>query len=285
MDLTFKKLTDKIKYNWNKVHLLLIVSTGRTGTEFLAHTFNEYFPKVIGKHEPLPSDLFEVGVRRMRGEFTFQETLEYIRSNRIQILQECVDSKVPYYVESNLHLSILLDVCKELFPHYRILHVVRDPRTCVPSYLNKSPDGSGKMFFMGANDHRDRLTAKDIPEDSFKDEWDAFDRMEKVAWHWRYYNEAAYHAGREDPNYRILHFEELFHPERGVEVFEDALFYCGWSKLLDDGIRERLKEAWKQPKNKNPEKRFPSFEEWSEEDKASFYRVIGDSLERFGYER
>lgn len=159
---------------WRTVDVSVITSSGRTGTQFLAWMLRQV--GVHSVHEPSP-DLFNESVAKHRHD---ENVVGGIRRKRPPSFELLRDGK---YVESNWNLITLLDEADEVFGGAKISFIVRNFYDYVESALNKSPDGSGDMFFYGQNDHRSRLTATDFGEMSEK-EWENLHRAEKIAWWW-----------------------------------------------------------------------------------------------------
>ena len=52
-------------FNWDKKKVILIISSGRTGTNFMAHWFSTLSDEFYSVHEPSP-DLFQLGIEKLR---------------------------------------------------------------------------------------------------------------------------------------------------------------------------------------------------------------------------
>lgn len=274
----------RTKYRWDRVNVTLIVSTGRTGTEFLARFFNEHFEGVAGRHEP-PMDMFELGAGRLRGKYNHEEGTEYFYSHRYRLLQELVNAGKDTYVESNLNLSLVLDLAENVFPNLKIIHVVRDPKTCIRSYYNKSPDDSGTLYFMGENDFRQRVVPADFPNDPFYAESSSMNRFEKVCWYWSKYNSIVsdYFDRNTKGNTLLVKYEDLFLAENKTEQMNALIGFMGISdrkKTSPEAIAGAL--ARKSNFSRNGEL-IGEYETWTDEMKASFSRIVSVSAQRYGY--
>jgi Sulfotransferase family len=186
-----------------------IVSTGRTGTQFFESFFNNNFPDVLCLHEPRP-DGFDITIRKIRGKLKTDKIANYLRSNRVGILSRLKKRDAKLYVESNPFFSLLIPELRKAFPTSRFLWIVRNPKTYVVSAYNKSPVGDNKMFFYAENDHRDRITAMDFPNDRWREDWPKFDRFQKVCWYWNKCNEILEQEFGNEGDFLLMKFEELF---------------------------------------------------------------------------
>jgi hypothetical protein len=186
-----------------------IVSTGRTGTHFFESFFNCNFPDVPCLHEAKP-DGFDIGIRKIREKLDTDKIVKYLRSSRVGILSRLKKRDAKLYVESNPFFSLLIPELRKAFPTSRFLWIVRNPKTYVVSAYNKSPVGDNKMFFYAENDHRDRITAMDFPNDRWREDWPKFVRFQKVCWHWNKCNEILEKEFGNEGDFLLMKFEELF---------------------------------------------------------------------------
>lgn len=81
-----QKIIEAIK----KKKLFFTVTTGRSGTGYLAHTLNKH-PKIMATHEPTPA---------------FHHELRNIQNNPNQAKQFWLEKKIPEILESNKHIYI-----------------------------------------------------------------------------------------------------------------------------------------------------------------------------------
>lgn len=164
-----------------------IVSTGRTGTQFLAGFVAETQPDALALHEPAP-DLFDVGVGYRRGELGHDQAVRRTLVARASQRRRLATDQRPVYVESNNNLALLLPVAAAAFRRFRVVQVVREPTSYLASAFSKT-HGAERYSLYSENDPRARLRASDDASDPFAAAWTRFGRFEKLCWHWRKYNE------------------------------------------------------------------------------------------------
>ena len=113
---------------------VLLLSTGRTGTKALASYFDTAFENVCALHEPPRSRHLRVASNRhLRGRLSEQQLVEtYAAARRARF----ASIREPIYVESNPFLHGFVGVFDRVFDAPRVVHIVRDPRTYVRSYIN-----------------------------------------------------------------------------------------------------------------------------------------------------
>ncbi|PKD21134.1 hypothetical protein APR41_12015 [Salegentibacter salinarum] len=209
-----------------KTELILVVSTGRTGTKFFESFLKKIFPKSPVFHEPKP-DLFDISIKKIRFGVSEEKLKNEILFHRTQLFYDnysfleiipLVFFRKSVYVESNPFVFPILNEFSSLFKNVKIIYVSRDFKTYSVSAYNMSPQGDGISNFYGMADRRERLTAVDFGEMS-KRQWDFLSRMEKIAWYWNKCNKILY---TELPKKNSIHmkFENLFSEDPLVQKSE-----------------------------------------------------------------
>jgi glycine/D-amino acid oxidase-like deaminating enzyme len=112
----------------------LILSSGRTGTQFLAHYFDANYAGVVARHEPPPTRWLRLASHaRMVGALS-DERLRALLAYTRRHYGPPADADL--YVESNPFLAGSADLLAEVWGDPTIIHVVRDPRDHARSSLN-----------------------------------------------------------------------------------------------------------------------------------------------------
>jgi len=272
-------------YRWDDIDVAFIVSTGRTGTEFLANLLGQAFDRVDARHEPSP-DLFDLAVAYARGELSSDRAESVLRRNRTAICRQVHRNRCDVYVESNNNLAYLIPVLRGCFPKYKLVHVVRDGRDVVRSWYSKTvrpPGGDGReVLFLSEQDHRRRLQAIDLQDDPYRDRWAAMTRFERLCWLWAKKDSIIQDAIAGDERAMSIHFEDIFDSTRG---------YPGLWKIIDFlGLRARMRvsrdelaERMTMRMNRTGHHRLPHWREWSPEQMRQFVAIAGDHMVRCGY--
>ncbi|HLG03166.1 MAG TPA: sulfotransferase domain-containing protein [Bacteroidia bacterium] len=273
----------RTKYKWSKVNATLIVSTGRTGTEFLARFFNSNFSGVTARHEP-PLDMFELGAGLLRGKFTRDQAVDYFYAQRYDLLKSVVEAKHDFYIESNLNLSLVLDIAEQVMPNLKIVHVVRDPRTCIKSYFNKSPDDSGKLYFMGDGDYRVRISPDDFPGDPWYGKTKSMDRFQKICWYWAKYNMLVReYCTRTKNETMFIRYEDLFTGPDKHRKLDELMRFIGLDSRLNLSSGE-LENALNARSNTSRHgELIGDYETWPDEIKVKFHEMLDEPMKLFGY--
>jgi len=119
------------------------LSTGRTGTKFLAHYLDRNYPEVVAVHEPPGSRWLRIVANAYQASRVKRETaIGALRRARRRIITRPGDD---LYVESNPFLSGMVDLLGDVFSEPILIHIVRDPRTYVQSAANHGVTGGLKQ--------------------------------------------------------------------------------------------------------------------------------------------
>ncbi|QYA24028.1 hypothetical protein G3I01_00400 [Gramella sp. MT6] len=206
-----------------RTNLILIVSSGRTGTKFFEFFFKNVFEKYPVYHEPKP-DLFDLSFQKILAEVSDEGIKRAIFSYRSKLIGNFYSNKdlvkyaffkKPLYVESNPFIYPVLEEFSSNFRSTKYLFITRDFKTFCVSAYNKDPQGDGKNDFYGISDRRKRITAKDLGE-KLPWEWKNLNRIEKIAWYWNMSNRHLYY-GLKNKDYIHLNFEDIFNKDKNVQ--------------------------------------------------------------------
>lgn len=211
-----------------RVNVVVVCSTGRTGTKFFESIFKILDVNAVVMHEPKP-DLFNLSLLKIRNVRTKKFVKDCIIDKRGGLLLNKRDLKQIFlgrkiFIECNPFLFSLIPEYSEIFKQCDIIYVTRDPKTYIISAYNKDPQNDGCPNFYSKFDHRKRLTANDYGEME-KNKWEELHRSAKIAWYWNKCNQTL-HKIHQSPSYSsiLVKFEELFSEVHEVQII-------GWSKV------------------------------------------------------
>ncbi len=191
--------------------VVVILSTGRTGTKALAHFFDESYDSVTALHEPRPSrHLRLLSNRAMARGMTTAAAVRALTKARTKLLASLT---MPVYIESNWYIYAFLDALRPVFGEKtQVLHVVRDPRTYVPSMLNYGTYNGLKAVATKLLPYwyiRPEQMDKNAPK-----QWAEMSKPERLAWHWHVANrEIDRGAQLFGGDYLFMRYEDLFAPD------------------------------------------------------------------------
>ena len=251
--------------------VVLVVSTGRTGTTALAQYFDA-FDRVCALHEPAPSRSLRVASNRhLAGRLPESRLIDLYaaaRRRRFERIRE------PVYVESNPTLHGFLDVFDALFDSPRVVHVVRDPRTQIPSGIN-----------YGSYSGIKGLAVQFFPYWALKPEhlhpspprrWSHMSPAERIAWRWRTVNgELERGEALFGDRYLRFRFEDLFADSgAGMRRLAESLGLAAGGA----GERQRCEKV-----NASTRTQMPGWDAWTASDRQVVLDLCGPLMERYGY--
>lgn len=254
----------------------IIVSTGRTGTVALSRILAGYHPAVVALHEPAFSRMLRLaGNLYVAGQLSRRQV---VRLLRLTVGRRARGADAPLYIEASpLLRTVLVPLVEDVLPRSRIVHVVRDPRDYVRSYINHG-------IFHGIKG----LAARAVPYAVLKPEhleraparrWHEMSPVEAIAWRWQTLNGLIEDAGRAlqlGSSYRRVRFEDLFHGDDPAELAH----LCEWLGLDPARMPEGARA---EPANASRRRVMPDRAEWPEEWHAVVERSCGSLMTRYGY--
>lgn len=235
--------------------LMIVVSTGRTGTQWLANTLN-LAADGVAVHASIKAEQF-AWVRAFNNETTTAHYCDF----RVKYLKRAaLMSSGRAYIECNSALRRHVQVLRARVPTLYIPHIIRDGRDSINSVM-----------------HRKSLTSQDpiawcVRSNLCRDGrcWRAMDKFQRACWIWRIDNE--YLTRFAD---RTIRFEQmitdfdLFHhvfcEPHGIELSASS-----WGARL--GLRENL----------NKRKTLTGWHEWTVSQRRFFEQECGALMSQFG---
>ena len=264
---------------WNKLNTCIIVSTGRTGTMFFEDFFNSNFDNVKALHEPHP-DLFSLGTTSIRQHWSSKKIQRNLKYSRYRIYNEMIKHQQTY-IESNNNIVLLLNDFLEVFPNTKVLHIIREPSSYIMSAFSKKHSESQYAIF-DEKDPRKRLAATDYDDDPLINDWNSFDRFEKICWTWKKYNNII-EASASKNLYKLIKYENIFSETSGKESIEEIISFFDIKanqKVSDIQLYQKLKER----KNHSSKYAINPPTLWDEKQKHFFRTHIAKESLRYGYE-
>lgn len=182
-----------------------------------------------------------------------------------------IKNNIPAYLESNHYLFSYVPIIKKVFENYKIIHVVRDGRDTVRSFHKRNLYRYDKW----------RLNPKLFDDDPFRDEWDDFNRFEKICWYWNKKNSIISNQIQGDKNSITIRFEDIFLEKHYYKGLKNLLDFTDL-KPSDLKIRD-FSHLLMNKRNTKKKYDLPRWENWSQEQKKSFTRICEDHMKLYGY--
>jgi hypothetical protein len=268
------------KKDWADVNAVIVVSTGRTGTKFIAHYFQKYIENFFSLHEGFPK-LDILASRYFTEKLSYSKTKDKVKWRRKFSQRELYKNQKNCYLESNPGFWSLLPILNDIMPNLKIIYVVRDGRTWLRSVYSRKIDKRGNL-------KKDRhglvwkFTADDKKVDEYYGLWNKMNIIEKLAWTWKIKNETIYKSIKNNSNAITVKFEDIFHAEKNYNGLQEIINFISNDypvKLNLNDITSPLKEKV----NKTPDFLLPKYENWSEGQKDGFKRIAGNFMSKMNY--
>jgi len=235
-------------------HIFLVTSTGRTGTTWLAALLDRIDDcRVV--HEPLPVEQ-SAHVQALQDP---ESAKNYMLGFRLRDMAwRLQDDPCSIYGEVNGAVRRHVQPLRELLPHIRVIHLVRNPRDVVISMLNRA-----------ALTEDDKVYSElDHPATIESAKWLSMDRFAKLCWLWSADN--AYLRKHTDGR---AYFEEITRDfasfrEQILEPLELQLDERVWSEHLQLDRNATLK----------PDDQHHT---WTQQQEAVFEQLVQPELEHY----
>jgi len=114
---------------------VLVLSTGRTGTKFLASLLSNHFPKSARtQHESSRTRPINILTNMYFAGFIPKVFLPM--TWKLLKQRELSKTELDFYIDINNFLYGIPVIEPELYPNLKVVHIIRDPRTYVRSHIN-----------------------------------------------------------------------------------------------------------------------------------------------------
>lgn len=250
--------------------IVFVLSTGRTGTKTLAEGLAG--GDILSPHQPPYSRLLTIASNYYLHGWLPQPVLAWLvaRLREPQILQ----ADCRYYIQVFSLDHMPAKIISEKYPNVYIIHIVRDPRTFVPSYLNWM---RSRLKSFVAN----KLVLGWHPSGYFTgalpwQKWWRMDEFQRVCWQWAYKNNLLECLFGEDERYLRLRFEDLFSGE-GLMHLRTTLDFVGIP------YRDEFSVIFQQSKNCSRKTYFPTWEALDPQKQQQLWEICGPQMQHYGY--
>ena len=246
------------------------LSTGRSGSTFIYKLFNDFYPDINLTHQQFGSRLIKI----ISNIPLPTELSGSILKLLFQILKK---DKIPPSTIDPLQSHAILKIINHSNldnNQVKIVHLVRDPRSFITSYMNWKNSSVKRLFlhhfvpFWQPNPINDEINNKLKNHKKFK-------QFCKI---WSYKNKQFYDKYNNHINYKLLRIEDLTTSINRTESFNDLIDFIVLPKnKFDYDLYSKTKI------NKSSNNKFPEYEFWTDDMKSYLNEVCGDLLKIFGY--
>jgi len=288
-----------------KKDVVFIVSGGRTGTRFFGDLLSQMVADSFSVHEP---DVFEGFTRRtwermetfglyhmvigrllgktgirnlsqqyLSGTLDLDSLAEAVRNHRLDYFGSVNPSLI---VESYSQWYGILPSLPLVFPSYKVVGIIRDPRTWVASNTNHGAQYGPKDLVakLGLR----RLDPEMIGDREFEGKWSSMSAFQKLCWNWKIIYGLIADFVETDPNSKAYRYEDLFQdtsPEGEIShMFDFLTDFPGrrYTYNLDDSLLQK-------PLHAAGRANFPDWPEWDTTHACQLNDICGTLMEQFGY--
>ena len=250
-------------------HPVFLISTGRTGTTFLADALRRLGANAA--HEPGPRWLRLLSNAYVGGAVS--------RDRAIQLLNRVRSPDRTFDVEASCLIYGLTGPILAAKADARVVHLIRDPRSYVRSAMNWGVHRPGGRplnivpYRRLAPPHIEGRTPVTMMR------WARTDQFARVCWTWHAMNRIMRDHGLGEARFTTVRMEDLFDP--GVE-------YAGFVKILElAGLHvptpPELEPILSERINAAPKQSFPAWEHWTEAQLQLLLAQCADLAEEYGY--
>lgn len=257
----------------SKSQKIYFLSTGRSGSTFLYLLFKEVYPELNITHQTPGSRLLNI-----ISNIPFPRVIRNKILNALFVLFK--GQKLPESTVNPLLSMAILVLLKEKNienENIKIVHLVRDPRSFVTSFMNWKNSSLKKrilhhlMPFWQPSHRFD----KNIP---FKEKM-KFNKFKQFCYVWNYKNSLIWRTFNNSENYKLIRLEDLTKSANKRENLYELL------EFLNLPLRVFPSDAITKNKvNRSEKSRFPEYEDWSDDEKNYLYNSCGSLMRIFGYD-
>ena len=253
---------------------ILIISTGRTGTIFLARLFADLYPAdVASYHERGASRPIQILTHLHFSHLFPKSGLKF--TWKLLKGDEIASCEKKFHIDANNFLYGLASLAPELYPNLKVIHIVRDPRTYVTSQLNFSRQKRTSFIanYLVPFWQPNPFIIGELPLNKAL----GFTRFEKYCWIWNFKNRIMEGLENSPTPYLRVRFEDLFNTNNPEELFGKITDFIGLPRAT--GIRDRFRE----PANTSSKTDFPEWPEWTSRQAAQLQSLCGERMSKYGY--
>lgn len=260
----------------NSYQSFLFLSTGRTGTKFLASILGDTVPDANASHEGGErSRLINIFSHANLAGFTPQSFTLFAWRMAISKSLNITHELGKYYIDANNQIYELVVNHPELYPGLKVVHIIRDPRDYSRSHLNWT---HGRVKSLLANYLVPFWQPTGVLHGEMRlGEWFRLTKLEQFAWIWNYKNMYINQLEGSSTPYLWVRFEDLFSTTAPGLTYGKILDFLGLSdyKPADDYFQKII--------NASKNKRVPEWTQWPDLQCKIIDRLCRVGMEKFGY--
>lgn len=251
-----------------KFQPVFFLSTGRCGTLWFTELLQQN-PK-LSVHHNTPPELYEQSLLAWQLHYSGRTTADtdLLLSEMVFCARQDLMSKTiqegKRFVETNNRITFFTPQLARIFPHAKFVHLYRDPAGFVRSGMNRN------WYLDSRFDHARPAQWPDNPE------WEKMNRVARIAWLWRETNQYIDEQLAKLPDHRYQRFNFSALNTAKAKALFDWLEIDIATKTIEGQLNKKV--------NAQRTGSFPSFDDWSGEDRAAFITECGAYAESLGFD-
>lgn len=258
----------------NIMRIAFVIGSHRTGTKALANFFKDSFRNVTSYHQyngmRFTNIFTTMYVEKLLPQKVFDVLVYFILIRRIKRHHS------EYYIEVSGLNYIAANNTKKYFPDVKVIHIIRDPRDFVTSFLNwvhgrwKSWIAHNLTPFWNVNGY--------LVGEMSKTEWNTIDEFERYCWYWKYKNQKILDLYSEDKeNFITFRFEDLVSSSDNKKSLEELLTFIGLPFLPG------CEEYFRTKQNMSNKQYVPRWRSWNNTQCKQLEKICGQLMKQYNY--
>jgi len=250
----------------NKVYIL---STGRSGTTFLSNYLKQNFPNFIIEHQKIWSRILNI-----LGNLPI-----WNNDNAIYLFKIFTFLKKTTIPENTLDPLLSISLCNfinaNILKDVKIIHLVRDPRDFVSSFMNWKAESISKRILHYLIPFWQPYL-NDLNISFFR--WLFMSKFEKYCWVW-YYKNLKFMQLDKKSNYLLIKMEDITKATNNNIELSKLLNFLELKKQKNEKeviINEKV--------NKSTSTNFPKYQNWKDNHKNKLNNICGILMNQLGYQ-
>lgn len=251
---------------------ILFLSTHRCGTKGLADFFEYYYPLFHSVHQPAFSRRINIATTLRIHDTIGNQIFSDVCLKRK--LKQIESSTSEVYVETNGFNLLLAKLIADNYTDTKLVHIVRDPRTWVISYMNWTKSRPKSKFAYKFIPFWN-IDASKLGYMS-KQEWAGLEEYQKFCWWWKIKNDIIIEKYSKDSRYIRFRFEDLY-LSQNTEYVKSLIDFMG----LD--YTNEMPDFFQKKRNIS-QSIYKKEEFWNKERLDSLKTIVGPDMEFYNYE-
>jgi hypothetical protein len=255
---------------------VFIIGSHRTGTMTFANFFDKYFNNVYSYHQykGLRAIYILSNIYLMKNKYK-NVLYKFIKYYIVRHIEKHPNNNNIYLVSNGFNY-IAVDILKEIYDDIKIIHIVRDPRDFVTSYINfintrwQSWLANNLIPFWNVSGYK--------IEEFNKKEWKKLSQFEKFCWHWKFKNTKIFELyGNDKNNYYFFKFEDIINKKTRKKSLIKLLNFIGLEYI------ENCENFFNKKYNISKRKILPDWQEWDTDKSIMLNNICSELMQKYNY--